>query len=431
MLYVVADMHGNPELIDHLTRRVIPGMKAEDVLIINGDGAGVRSEEINQLVGLFYDAQMIRRMFDGQNDNQMVYRDDGWNRLWAWLKERGYESDFDNQLKRKLQKTENSADFLLTLAANDPKIKRRLLIDEWRGDHYKTLPNNASDGGVLMGGVHRNTMALLAEAAYRKGVMIVYVPGNADRSLFDLKSDVPLAGELVKIGGDTRIKMLRVRDILKTTLLFQRFRDQGENGVHYLGTAQTLGRYWDSVSRGKRWILESTQWEIYRAQMYGPEGMQENCFMDRQFCDGLDRQREFRTDGMVVGLIPQHVLEWMRMGCGVETLVPETAARVVIAHYPPLAALKDFIWQFPFSAYISRQDLEENTQWTEEAIMRMSNKLPSDEEITVFCGHYHPAIPHGLTDDIPESVEVKIRLQNGRRAKVIWQRPGAVQKVEL
>ena len=55
-MYVVNDLHGAPALIDK-TVRAIKELKFDDVLIINGDGAGSRGPIMNRIVKIYYEVR--------------------------------------------------------------------------------------------------------------------------------------------------------------------------------------------------------------------------------------------------------------------------------------------------------------------------------------------------------------------------------------
>ncbi len=55
-MYVVNDLHGAPALIDK-TARAIKGLKFDDVLVVNGDGAGSRGSIMNGIVKIYYEVR--------------------------------------------------------------------------------------------------------------------------------------------------------------------------------------------------------------------------------------------------------------------------------------------------------------------------------------------------------------------------------------
>ena len=151
MYYVVNDLHGANSLIDK-TVDSINRLNPDDILIINGDGAGARGPRMNNLVKIFYE---VRR---GETDKLELFK--------AVQGIVGEEPEIPD-------------DWIYdTVHAG---IFRKLMADKYQkfADCLKT---------ELLE-VLEETLEPLSEAAQKQGVKLIYLPGNGEITPEDFSTE--------------------------------------------------------------------------------------------------------------------------------------------------------------------------------------------------------------------------------------------------
>ena len=186
MFFVVNDLHGAPKLIDQ-TVKAIEAMTTGDTLIINGDGAGARGPIMNNVVKIFYE---VRR---GETDLSVLL------------------------------------DAIEDIIGEKPEIPQEWIYDSVHAGVFRKLVANRYRAFELcmreeMKNVLEETLQPLTEAAEKRGVLLVYLPGNGEIVPDDL--DVSDITTEKTVDPDERF--------------YQRLHCDGyfkERGVEYIGYA--------------------------------------------------------------------------------------------------------------------------------------------------------------------------------------------------
>ena len=142
MIYVANDLHG----VNHLISDVmvsISGMNKDDILVINGDGAGARGPIMNNVVKLYYE---VRR---GETEAKVLF----------------------SAIGDIIGKTPDIPQQWIYHSAH-AGIFRKLLSDKY--------PEFAACMRKELDSVIRKTLSYISRAASEKGVKVLYLPGNGE-----------------------------------------------------------------------------------------------------------------------------------------------------------------------------------------------------------------------------------------------------------
>ena len=150
-MYVVNDLHGAPALIEK-TVHAIEGLKPDDVLVINGDGAGSRVPIMNRIVKIYYE---VRR---GETEMKVL--------LNSVAEVIGEPPVIPQEW---IYETVHAGIF------------RKLLAERYRAF--------AECAKKELQEVIEQTLAPLSRAAANTGVKIIYLPGNGEIVTDDFMTD--------------------------------------------------------------------------------------------------------------------------------------------------------------------------------------------------------------------------------------------------
>ncbi len=152
MIYIVNDLHGNKALTDE-TVKAIRRMRHDDILIVNGDGAGARGPIMNNLIKIFYE---VRR---GETDEATLI------------------------------------DAVGAIIGEQPEFPREWIYDTVHGGLFRALlaKRYKAFADCLereLVDVLEETLEPLSEAAMGQGVKFVYLPGNGEITPNDFSTEV-------------------------------------------------------------------------------------------------------------------------------------------------------------------------------------------------------------------------------------------------
>lgn len=151
MLYIVNDLHGAKPLIQ-ATVNGINRLNSDDILIINGDGAGARGPIMNHLVKIFYE---VRR---GETDESKLL------------------------------------DAIEGIIGERPEIPRTWIYDTVHAGLFRKLMADRYEKfseclKKELLEVLEETLTPLSEAAQTRGIRVVYLPGNGEITPEDFSTD--------------------------------------------------------------------------------------------------------------------------------------------------------------------------------------------------------------------------------------------------
>ena len=152
MVFIVNDLHGDKTLTNE-TIKAISRMRQNDILIIKGDGAGARGPVMNNLIKVFYE---VRR---GETDEAMLF------------------------------------DAVGAIIGEKPEFPKEWVYDTVHGGLFRALLAErykafAECLEIELKNALKETLEPLSEAVSKRGVKLVYLPGNGEITPNDFSTEV-------------------------------------------------------------------------------------------------------------------------------------------------------------------------------------------------------------------------------------------------